>query len=598
MRFLLIFFCALAFGQRTGKDSISVKTSVLRLRPFTTNQIQNSLPRTSIDIDRGIVWNSDTKTLWGYDGTQWKDLGLAPAEGSITIDSEISLTSLNTVENQAVGKRFIKTVDEAGAQMKMWIGDQFQYALSQKDSSTMYLVLDSIYDPSPSGEGQDGLIKDVVLDDQTLDFISQGDAFGGEIDLSQLDVDGQITQVNQSVTTYRIDPANNWELQIERDALEEIPMSRLIQDASEISLNNTTDEYYLNFDIESEIKKAFRSAYGKNAVNFIYSSSYPNYRVYNNLSGAINSSWRLNPSFYGTNLSFPYSFGDIAFEQDLDDLDDFPWYDGDSPDLLGGGSGGSIIRSAGPGVRFYGSASPYGNTTVAQSPTIDPDIEFKDQNKGKFSEYVSGNMLYFFLETDIGYGSGLFYADAQPNNNGGDLDDPHYFMNVYDQEDLSPGDFVSLFGEVFAQNDYTNVQGSQPDLPFYSGDVVGAVRTPENIQRLAMPALGLTKKINLNIVTDPPASELAEKGYFISARAEYVTNNQTDYTQLGGINPSSGERMRRIFAQDQEGITWRINIGALPIKHGGSDTDLFTVNQGVIPDNPIKVYISGALPLQ
>lgn len=586
---ILLFALALVvnhlYGQRTGKDSISVKTSVLRLRPFTTNQIQNSLPRTALDIDRGIVWNSDTKTLWGYDGTQWKDLGLAPAEGSITIDSEISLTSINPVENQAVGKRFIKTVDEAGAQMKMWIGDRSQYNLAQKDSSTMYLVLDSIYDPSPSGVGQDGLIKDVVLEDQTLDFISQGDAFGGEIDLSQLDVDGQVAQVNQAVTTYRIDPANNWELQIERDALEEIPMSRLLQDASEVVLNNTTDEYYTNFDIESEIKKAFRSAYGKNTVNFIYSSSYPNYRVYNNLSGAINSSWRLNPSFYGTNLSFPYSFGDYLIEQDLDELDDFP----NCCDEFGFGS--QISNSAGPGIRFYGSASPYGNTTMAQSPTIDPEIQFKEQNKGKFSEYVSGNMLYFFLETDIGYGSGLFYADAQPNNNGGDLDDPHYFMNIYDQEDLSPGDFVSLFGEVFTNNNYTNVQGQAPEILFEGAE--------NNYDRMTFEQFpGITKKINLNIVTDPPASELAEKGYFISARAEYVTNNQTDYTQLGGINPSSGERMRRIFAQDQEGITWRINIGALPIKHGGSDTDLFTVNQGVIPDNPIKVYISGALPLQ
>jgi uncharacterized protein (UPF0333 family) len=425
----------------------------------------------------------------------------------------------------------------------------------------MYLVLDSIFDPSPSGEGIDAFIKDANLNNTILDFEPQGDAFGGQVDLAQLDVVGDIAANNQVITRYALN-GDNWEVQIQSDTRKSLDLSKLTQDATEI-FNGVpyTDEVFAGGstrNIRANLVNPWQNDLnnnraGANAIlrNFHYSSSFPNYRVYNDLTGAINSAWAQNPSLYGRNLSFPYSFG----------------RGGDEIDISG---------TNGPGLRNFdmNQYNPYGDNTQKQDANVDPEILFNnDDTTSTFSSYDSGNMRFFFIQTEMAYGTGLYFANAKD-----EVGNPNNIFEYFDYYDLEAGDFVSMFGYVGTPSFNANERGVLPLFEYNNN---------------------FTHKINLNIVTDPPQSELAEKGWFISARAELVTEAAINYDPQANSIPPPDQRMRSIFAQDDEGVTWRINIGALPIRHGGdNDTDLYTVNQGTITDNPIKLYISGAIPLE
>ena len=195
--------------QRTGKDSISVETSmVVMTEKFTTAEIY-AFSRTNANKP-AYVFNSDTETLWAWTGTQWKDLGLAPVSGGITIDPTITNGSTNPVENNAVYDRLLTVVDHdpqspiQDVTVFKGTAAEFEAAKASLGSNYMAIVTDSIYDPSPSGSGIDGYISNVEVVGNVMSFTGDGGAFNQSVTLPSSG-GGADQTINQSFSNSTLD---------------------------------------------------------------------------------------------------------------------------------------------------------------------------------------------------------------------------------------------------------------------------------------------------------------------------------------------------------------------------------------------------------
>lgn len=258
----LVSFVLVGFGQRSGADSISVKTAVLRFVPFSTTEM-NALGRVNTDIEAGIIWNTTTQTLWAYDGNSWKDLGLAPIEGGITIDTEIDTISTNPVENKAIGKRFLSTVDEADDSpfndLKIWWGVKADLPVS-KDPRTMYVVTDSTI----TGEAQDplidGFVNDVNLVGNTLYFIGQGGAVTKEIDLSEITLTVEGEDLDQQIETFDFTSPSSFDVELKLSGVSgrTLSLAKFFQTADEVSMNDGTLPVFGN-DVQEVMEKLYQA---------------------------------------------------------------------------------------------------------------------------------------------------------------------------------------------------------------------------------------------------------------------------------------------------------------------------------------------------
>jgi hypothetical protein len=252
---------------RTGKDSVSIETSlVVMTEKFTTAEIYAF---TRLGGEKpAYVFNSDTETIWAWTGTSWKDLGLAPASGGITIDPTIQNGSTNPVENNAVYDRLLSVVDHDPQSpiqdVTIFKGTKAQFEAAKASLGADYLaiVTDSIYDPSPSGSGIDGYISNVVVSDNNMTFTGQGGAFNGTVSLpsSGGGTDDQIlSQLNFNNTTYLltagIEDGNNLSTSL----------AKLWQDATDVDFDDTNVPVPAN-DVQEMFEDMFASGSGTETV--------------------------------------------------------------------------------------------------------------------------------------------------------------------------------------------------------------------------------------------------------------------------------------------------------------------------------------------
>ena len=266
------FFSLVAYGQRldpapTGKDSIAVVTSmVVHPEKFTTAEIFAFTRTTS--TRPGFVFNSDTETLWAWTGTEWKDLGLAPIAGGITIDQTIQNGSTNPVENNAVNDRFIKTVDEAPDSphndIEWWFGNMEQYGTADKTNPRRFFyVSDSIYDPGPDGDG-DGLISNMVVNGNILQVTGQGGAFNGELTLPSGGGGSDDQTITQSFSNSTYDLTTT----LESANTVVTPLDILYQDAENVPFEDQNTFFNAN-DVQEVIDEMFEEGTGSAPVLLI-----------------------------------------------------------------------------------------------------------------------------------------------------------------------------------------------------------------------------------------------------------------------------------------------------------------------------------------
>lgn len=253
--------------QRTGKDSIAIETSmVVMTEKFTTAEIY-AFSRTSA-TKPAYVFNSDTETLWAWTGTEWKDLGLAPVSGGITIDPTIQNGSTNPVENNAVYDRLLQVVDEAADspsnQIELWMGTKAEYATADKSNTDrVFIITDSIYDPSPSGSGIDGYISNVEVVGNVMNFTGDGGAFNQSVTLpssgggSTQTISQSFNNTNYDLTT-TISDANTVVT----------PLDKLYQDASEVEYDDANSIFSAN-DVQEVIDEMFGEGTGVAPVTLI-----------------------------------------------------------------------------------------------------------------------------------------------------------------------------------------------------------------------------------------------------------------------------------------------------------------------------------------
>lgn len=253
--------------QRTGKDSIAIETSmVVMTEKFTTAEIY-AFSRTSA-TKPAYVFNSDTETLWAWTGTEWKDLGLAPVSGGITIDPTIQNGSTNPVENNAVYDRLLQVVDEAADspsnQIELWMGTKAEYATADKTNpDRVFIVTDSVYDPSPSGSGIDGYISNVEVVGNALNFTGDGGAFNQSVTLPSLG-GGSTQTITQSFNNTNYDLTTS----ISDANTVVTPLDKLYQDASEVEYDDTNSIFSAN-DVQEVIDEMFGEGTGVAPVTLV-----------------------------------------------------------------------------------------------------------------------------------------------------------------------------------------------------------------------------------------------------------------------------------------------------------------------------------------
>lgn len=253
--------------QRTGKDSIAIETSmVVMTEKFTTAEIY-AFSRTTANKP-AYVFNSDTETLWAWTGTEWKDLGLAPVSGGITIDPTIQNGSTNPVENNAVYDRLLQVVDEAADspsnQIELWLGTKAEYATADKTNpDRVFIVTDSVYDPSPSGSGIDGYISNVEVVGNALNFTGQGGAFNQSVTLPSSG-GGSTQTISQSFNNTNYDLTTS----ISEANTVVTPLDELYQDASEVEYDDTNSMFSAN-DVQEVIDEMFGEGTGTTTVTLV-----------------------------------------------------------------------------------------------------------------------------------------------------------------------------------------------------------------------------------------------------------------------------------------------------------------------------------------
>ena len=256
--------------QRTGKDSIAIETSmVVMTEKFTTAEI-NAFTRNTANKP-AYVFNSDTETLWAWTGTEWKDLGLAPIAGGITIDQTIQNGSTNPVENNAVYDRLVQVVDEAAdsphKDIEYWFGTKAQYATADKSNPRrFFLVSDSIYDPGPDGDG-DGLISNMVVNGNILQVTGQGGAFNGELTLPSGGGGTDDQTITQSFSNSTYDLTTT----LENANTVVTPLDILYQDAENVPFEDQNTFFNAN-DVQEVIDEMFEEGTGI-GLNFAIISS-------------------------------------------------------------------------------------------------------------------------------------------------------------------------------------------------------------------------------------------------------------------------------------------------------------------------------------
>ena len=247
--------------QRTGKDSIAIETSmVVMTEKFTTAEI-NAFTRNSANKP-AYVFNSDTETLWAWTGTEWKDLGLAPIAGGITIDQTIQNGSTNPVENNAVYDRLVQVVDEAAdsphKDIEYWFGTKAQYATADKSNPRrFFLVSDSIYDPGPDGNG-DGFIQDVTLSGNIMTFDGQGGAANKSINLSSITGNSTDDQLIEQFVYSNL--TKNLTIRIENGNTTSTSLAALFQDADEVPFDDSNVDFFAD-DVQEAIEQLVLNAF-------------------------------------------------------------------------------------------------------------------------------------------------------------------------------------------------------------------------------------------------------------------------------------------------------------------------------------------------
>lgn len=257
------------YGQRTGKDSIAVETQILIFGPDLLGTAEiNALARVNTG-NRAIVWNEDTQTLWGWVGTNWKDLGLGGG-GAVTVDPTLLNGSTNPVENNAIYDRFVLGVDEAADSphndIEIWYGTNAQYATADKTNPrTIFFVSD--YPLAPDGTF-DGLVSNVQLIGQNLEFTGQDGGFNGSVDLSTLGGGGASTDDQQVIEFEYFSNSKRLYYELEENTRLFVDLNDLYQDADEVPFNSS------NIPVAAtDVQEAFDDMFAFGTGSFVLTST-------------------------------------------------------------------------------------------------------------------------------------------------------------------------------------------------------------------------------------------------------------------------------------------------------------------------------------
>ena len=125
------------------------------------------------------IFNTDTKTLYAFDGSVWIDQG-AGGGGSGTVDAILIDGSTNPVRNDAIFDRFGQVVDMAPdsptSKLYFWQGNKAEFAGRTPLDNTFYHVTDSVPPTPPDG----GDMEKATYDTDTDDIVDNAENLNGQ----------------------------------------------------------------------------------------------------------------------------------------------------------------------------------------------------------------------------------------------------------------------------------------------------------------------------------------------------------------------------------------------------------------------------------